>query len=133
MRDRASSSNSPCITFLKSRTKPSRASHGRDALRMMTPLHTNEDIFEFQRAEVLCISPGGEVLSRLVAVHRRTGQVGTETLAQFHTRYLRITNRCEKYMMGQLDLYPLDPSRLRPEARPMPDGPPDLGFFGRKS
>lgn len=83
--------------------------------------------YEFQRGEVMFVSPKGEVEVRLVAVDSETGEVGTRTIAHFHTRYLGLIARCEAELRGTGQLFP-PPSRTSSKRLAVPKGEVNLRF-----
>ncbi len=97
--------------------------------RLVAPTYYNQDlvVLEFERAEVLYVSPNGNVELRFVAVDRKTGTVGTRTLARFHCDFFDLVERCRAHIRGESDLFP--PRQQPPGfAAPIPSGPADLGF-----
>lgn len=97
--------------------------------RLIAPIHSTEDriIFEFHHAEVLFLSSGGEAELRVVAVDRRSGEVGTITRFRFHMRYAGLLARCEGHLRGAEELFPLA-ARGRYRRRKLPAGVANLGF-----
>jgi hypothetical protein len=61
------------------------------------------------------------------AVDSETGEVGTKTLAHFHTRYLGLVARCEAELQGSGQLFP-PPSRTSLKRPPIPKGELNLSF-----
>jgi hypothetical protein len=85
-------------------------------------------IYEFRRAHVVTVSDRGEVEVRLVAVHPVTGVVGTQTIYRFHTRYSALATRCEEYLVGTLDLFPIPERGRRAPRVDVPKGEANLSF-----
>ena len=107
------------------------ASKGTDPeQRILAPIFNNGSrlIFEFERADVFFVSRNGEVELRSVAVNPETGQVGTQTRFRFHRRYAGLAARCEAYLAGTVDLFPVQHTAPRHPAAPVPTGTPNLGF-----
>jgi hypothetical protein len=88
-------------------------------------------LFEFTRGIVLRVCPKGGAEARLVAVDRRTGSVGTRTLAYFHTSYLALAERLGEQIRGGADLFPADPRRGRDAG--VPAGEAKLSWDERRS
>jgi hypothetical protein len=98
--------------------------------RLLAPIINSPQrtVFEFQRAEVLFLSPAGDVELRMVAVDLASGETGTETLGRFHTRYLSLLQRCDAHVAGLIDLFPATGRRERYRRVRIPRGGADLGF-----
>ncbi|MCC6766814.1 MAG: hypothetical protein IT293_19305 [Deltaproteobacteria bacterium] len=97
--------------------------------RLMAPRYAGDQriYYEFQRGEVMFVSPKGDVEVRLVAVDSQTGEVGTRTVAHFHTRYFGLVARCEAELRGTGQLFP-PPSRTSAKRFAVPKGEVNLRF-----
>lgn len=97
--------------------------------RLMAPRYTGEQriYYEFQRGEVVFVSPKGEVEVRLIAIDSETGEIGTRTIAHFHTRYAGLVARCDAEIRGTGQLFP-PPSRTSRKRFLVPKGEVNLRF-----
>jgi hypothetical protein len=95
---------------------------GRPAERMdpeqqvLAPIYDDRArmIYEFTRAYILIVGRGGEVELRLVAIHPRTGVLGTTTVYRSHVRYAPLMLRCQEYLAGTIELFPEPVRQERP-------------------
>lgn len=101
--------------------------------RLLAPIINTPQrmIFEFQRAEVLFLSPTGDVELRLVAVDLASGEAGTQTLGRFSARYLSLLQRCDAHVAGLIDLFPVTRRREQYRRVRIPRGGANLGFGGK--
>lgn len=98
--------------------------------RILAPRYSGEQrlYYEFQRGEILFLTPKGDVEVRLVVVDAETGEVGTKTLGHLHTRYLGLVGRCQAELQGRGQLFP-PPSRAAAARRAsVPSGTVNLSF-----
>jgi len=87
-------------------------------------------IFEFQRAQVLCVNRRGDLETRLVAVHPVLGVVGTKTVHRFNTRFSALATRCMEHLAGAVDLFPHRGQPRQARGIQIPAGEANLLFGG---
>ncbi len=131
------------LTMLRSQTRKSGvavlaqpASHsGLDFEgRVLAPSYTDHTrvIFEFHDAEVFYLGADDSVEVRLIVIERRSGEVGTSTLARFDARYFGILDKCRRHVAGSLELYPVRQAFGYRTAR-IPSGNVELTFGARST
>jgi hypothetical protein len=98
--------------------------------RVLAPIFVSPEkvLFEFQRADVLFVGADGRSELRFAAIDVFSGEVGTQTLWRFDTKFVSLITRCEQHVGGLTDIFPQGVAEPVPPRKPVPRGGAHLTF-----